>query len=124
MKNVPSISDAEWEVMKIIWGNNNITANKIIEETGVNNHWKSNTVKTLINRLLKKNAVGFNKNGKEYSYFPTVSEEDCINEKSQSFLKKIYNGSLNSMVLNFVKTEKLTDKEIEDLKDLLNKSKK
>ncbi|MFA6940710.1 MAG: BlaI/MecI/CopY family transcriptional regulator [Clostridiaceae bacterium] len=124
MKNVPSISDAEWEVMKIIWGNNNITANKIIEETGVNNHWKSNTVKTLINRLLKKNAVGFNKNGKEYSYFPMVSEEDCINEKNQSFLKKIYNGSLNSMVLNFVKTEKLTDKEIEDLKDLLNKSKK
>lgn len=122
MSKIPSITDAEWEIMKIIWKKDNITANEIIEETGSKFNWKANTVKTLINRLLKKKAIDFNKNGKEYFYFSTVVEKDCINERNHFFLKKIYNGSLNSMVLNFVNADKLSDEEIEELKYLLSKA--
>ncbi|ADK15574.1 MULTISPECIES: BlaI/MecI/CopY family transcriptional regulator [Clostridium] len=122
MKETSSISDAELTIMKIIWKNPNITANKIIEQLSDKTKWKPNTVKTLINRLLKKNVIGFNKEGKEYFYYAVVQEESYINAESNSFLNKIFNGSVISMVLNFVDNKKLSKNEIKELKDILNKN--
>ncbi|WP_084766902.1 BlaI/MecI/CopY family transcriptional regulator [Clostridium nigeriense] len=120
MSKLPKISDAEWEVMKIVWSKEEITANEIIESLNGKQEWKNTTVKSLINRLLNKEAIGFRKNGKEYFYYPLISEEECIKEESQSFLKKVFNGSLNEMVLNLVKSEKLTKDDINELRDILN----
>lgn len=122
MNNALNISDSEWEVMKIIWKKDKITANEIIEELSKNIEWKSNTIKTLINRLLKKGVIDFQKNGKEYLYYSVVSEEECVKSESETFLKKVFNGSVNSMILNFVKSERLSEKDIEDLKQILNKA--
>lgn len=120
MKNLPKISDSEWEVMKIIWSKEEATANEIIDNLKGKQEWKNTTIKSLINRLLNKEAIGFRKNGKEYFYYPLISEEECIKEESQSFLKKVFNGSLNEMVLNLVKSEKLTQEDINELRDILN----
>lgn len=120
MKNLPKISDSEWEVMKIIWSKEEATANEIIDNIKGKQEWKNTTIKSLINRLLNKEAIGFRKNGKEYFYYPLISEEECIKEESQSFLKKVFNGSLNEMVLNLVKSEKLTQEDINELRDILN----
>ncbi|NMM64929.1 BlaI/MecI/CopY family transcriptional regulator [Clostridium sp. P21] len=122
MKNNTNISDAELEVMKIIWKYSEITSNKIIEQLESKSKWKPNTIKTLINRLLNKDAISFRKDGKEYYYHSLISEDDYINEESKSFLNKIFNGSINSMVSNFVNNKKLSCEEIEELKDILNKS--
>lgn len=124
MKEIPSISDSELTIMKIIWKKPNITANNIIEQLEDKTEWKPNTVKTLINRLLNKKAIGFNKEGKEYYYYALVEEESYINAESSSFLNKVFNGSVSSMVLNFVKNKKISDKEIEELKDILDKARK
>lgn len=120
MKNLPKISDSEWEVMKIIWSKEEATANEIIDNLKGKQEWKNTTIKSLINRLLNKEAIGFRKSGKEYFYYPLISEEECIKEESQSFLKKVFNGSLNEMVLNLVKSEKLTQEDINELRDILN----
>lgn len=120
MKNLPKISDSEWEVMKIIWSKEEATANEIIDNLKGKQEWKNTTIKSLINRLLNKEAIGFRKNGKEYFYYPLISEEECIREESKSFLKKVFNGSINEMVLNLVKSEKLTQEDINELRDILN----
>ena len=65
MSKLPKISDAEWEVMKIVWSKEEITANEIIESLNGKQEWKNTTVKSLINRLLNKEAIGFRKNGKD-----------------------------------------------------------
>lgn len=122
MSKMPSISDAEWEVMKIIWKHGEITANEIIKEMSSNIDWKPNTIKTLINRLLNKEVIAFNKFKKEYSYYAVINEEECIKAESRSFLDKVFNGSINSMLLNFVKSQELTKEDIQDLKDILNNS--
>lgn len=122
MKKLPKISDAEWEVMKIIWKNDSITSTRIIKELQEKTNWKASTIKTLINRLLNKKAINFTKEGKEYYYFSIISEEDCIREESEGFLNKVFNGSLNSMVINFVKSQKLTEDEINELKSILDNS--
>ena len=122
MKKLPKISDAEWEVMKIIWKNDSITSTRIIKELQEKTNWKASTIKTLINRLLNKEAINFTKEGKEYYYFSIISEEDCIREESEGFLNKVFNGSFNSMVINFVKSQKLTEDEINELKSILDNS--
>jgi BlaI family transcriptional regulator, penicillinase repressor len=121
VSNIPNISEAEWQIMKIIWKTPEITANRIVEELGDNINWKPNTVKTLINRLMNKGALGYNKQGKEYYYYPLALEAECVKAESESFLDKVFNGSVNSMLINFVKEKKLSKKDIDELRDILNR---
>ena len=122
MREFPKISNAEWEVMKIIWNNSEITSMDIIKELKGKVEWKPATVKSLINRLLNKNAISFNKLCNEYLYYPLVSEDDCIKLESQSFINKVFDGSIKSMLLNFAKSEQLSETDIVELKNILNKS--
>lgn len=123
MGNLPKISEAEWEVMKIVWENNPLTSNEVIESLENKMDWKPKTIKTLISRLVKKEVLGFNADGRIYHYYPLVSKEECIREESKSFLDRVYNGTVKNMVLNFIESGNLSDKDIEDLKDILEKKK-
>ena len=120
MIKLPKISDSEWEIMKIIWSKEEVTSNEIIQSLKGKQEWKSTTIKSLISRLLSKEVIGFRKNGKEYFYYPLISEEESIKEESQSFLKRVFNGSINDMILNLVKSEELTNEDINELRDILN----
>lgn len=122
MSKLPKISNSEWEVMKIIWAHSGITSTDIIQELKDKSHWKPTTIKSLINRLLTKKAIGFNKLGNEYSYYPLVSEEEYIKEESQSFINRVFNGSIKSMLLTFVESKEISEDEIDELKRILNNS--
>lgn len=124
MCKIPKISNAEWEVMKIIWNNPQITAANIIQALKNKCEWKPATVKSLINRLLNKKVIGFNKSGNEYFYFPLISENECIKLESQSFLDRVFNGSMKSMLLTFVESKEISERDIEELKSILNQSSK
>lgn len=124
MCKIPKISNSQWEVMKIIWRHSKITSSKIIQELKNKKDWKPSTIKSLINRLLNKNIIGFNKLGNEYLYFPLISKDDCIQLESKSFIDKVFNGSIKSMLLTFVKSEEMSKKDIEELKNILTQSNK
>lgn len=125
MSNVPQISDSEWEVMKVLWAAKSpVTAQEVIDQIASPNQWSPRTVKTLLNRLLKKNAVTFKKDGKMYYYAPLVTEEECYRMERQSFLQRTYNGALAPMLMHFLKDEKLTKDEIEELKKILDEKAK
>ncbi|MBZ9607475.1 BlaI/MecI/CopY family transcriptional regulator [Clostridium estertheticum] len=124
MYKIPKISNAEWEIMKIIWINSEISSINIIQELKDKSDWKPATVKSLINRLLTKNAIGFNKLGYEYLYFPLISEADCIKSESHSFINRVFNGSIKSMLLTFAQSEEISETDIEELKNILNQSSK
>jgi BlaI family penicillinase repressor len=119
---IPKISDAEWEVMKIIWINSEISSINIIKQLKDKFEWKPTTIKSMINRLLNKNAIGFNKFGYEYLYFPLISEDECIKFESKSFINRVFNGSTKSMLLSFAESEEICEKDITELRDILDKS--
>jgi BlaI family penicillinase repressor len=123
VKEVPRISEAEWEVMKIFWFKSPATANDVIDLLCEKTDWKPATIKSLISRLVNKNALGFNPEGKTYFYFPLVSEEECLKAESKSFLHRLYGGAIKPMFVNFLKQEKLTDEDIEELKKILDERK-
>ncbi|MCM3142889.1 BlaI/MecI/CopY family transcriptional regulator [Brevibacillus sp. MER 51] len=124
MHNLPKISEAEWEIMKIIWKNNPINAENIALLLPDEIEWTDQTVRTFINRLLKKKVIGFEKAGRSYKYFPLISEKECIKAESQSFLKRVFSGAADMMMTNFLEDVKLSQKDIEHLQKILNEKQK
>lgn len=117
MKAIPQISEAELEVMKILWELKSCTSAQIIERLAEVSDWKPKTIHTLITRLVSKEAVSAVKiDGKSYLYSPNVSEEEYKSYANKSFLHKLYNGSLNLMLASFIKEQHLSKREIEELK--------
>ena len=119
MKEIPDISDTEWQVMKILWEESPLTAGQVIERLAGKVNWKPKTVKTLLGRLVKKLALGFTEDNRLYRYYPLVNEAECVKAESKSFLEKVYNGSLNVMLANFLEAEELSPEEIEELVKIL-----
>lgn len=123
MKNLPGISESEWQVMKVLWASAPQTGNQVVEALADSTSWSPKTIKTLLNRLVKKKALGFKKQGRSYSYCPLVGEEDCARAETRSFLKRVYGGTLHPMLSNFLEEGHLTAEEIEELKRILDEKK-
>ena len=120
MKEIPKISEAEWDVMKVVWANSPCTSNQIIEALEDNKAWKPKTIKTLISRLVNKNVLGFKEEGRRYLYYFLISENECVEVENQTFLSKVYNGALKTMLVSFIKESDLTREDIEELKRILD----
>jgi BlaI family penicillinase repressor len=118
--DIPRISDAEWEVMKVIWSKAPLTANEVIEALEGITDWKPKTIRTLINRLVEKKALGVNQEGRFYSYYPLVENEECLRAETQSFLKRLYGGAMKPFLVNFLREEKLSPEDIKELKSILD----
>ena len=122
MQKAPRISDSEWEVMKILWTESPLTANRIVERLKAAMPWKATTIRTLINRLVEKKAVGYEKKGREHHYYPLASESQCVQAESQSFLSRVYRGALNPILAAFTDNESLSPEDIKQLKRILEKN--
>lgn len=125
MKPSPRISDTEWEIMQIVWDLGSATSQQVIEALVTTDpSWHPKTAKTLLNRLVKKKALGYRKEGRAYIYRPLVRQEDCVAAESESFLERVFGGSLRPMLAHFVEKGKLSRQEIDELKALLNNPKR
>lgn len=120
MKGVPRISESEWQVMRVVWGKAPRTANEVVEELAASTTWKPKTIKTLLNRLVKKKALGFKKKGKAYHYYPLSEEAECVRAESHSFLRRVYGGALMPMLANFIQDPGLSAEEIAELRHILD----
>ena len=98
MEPVPKISESEWLVMKEIWSENPITANAVVKSLSNSTTWSPKTIKTLLNRLVKKKAVGYETCGREYLYYPLIEEAVLAKEESRSFLKRVFGGTVKPLL--------------------------
>lgn len=119
MSNLPTISEAEYEVMKIVWASAPISTNEVVERLVDTTTWTPKTIQSLLGRLVKKGVLAYEKNGRVFVYTPLVKEEEYLEKESNTFLKKFYNGALSSMVVNFLKQDKLSKDDIQELKQIL-----
>ena len=119
MKRLPKISESEWLVMQVLWSRGPLTANEVVEELAPKAKWKPKTVKTLINRLVKKGAVKFKKEGRKYRYYTAVSEAKCVGTESRSFVQRVYGGAARPMLAAFLEDAELSAEDIAELKKIL-----
>ncbi|MDR1009580.1 MAG: BlaI/MecI/CopY family transcriptional regulator [Opitutaceae bacterium] len=125
MKTPPRISESEWDVMKIIWRDGPCQAQVVIDALSGPNEWSPSTVKTLLNRLLRKGALTHAKTGKSYVYAAAFSETQCRADAAESFVGRVFDGALSPLLAHFAGSrKKLRKEDIAELENLLRASKK
>jgi BlaI family penicillinase repressor len=121
---VPRISDAEWEVMKVIWRQSPCSAHEVVSALAPSKAWSAATIKTLLNRLHSKGALRFEKVGKSYLYHPAVTEDRLRAAETESFVDRVFDGDLSPMIAHFARSRKLSDQDLDELERILRKGRK
>lgn len=124
MRELPQISEAEFEVMKVVWKYAPINTNEITEKLTQTTNWSPKTIQTLIKRLVSKKALTYEKQSRVFVYTPLVKEDEYIRRESNTFLKRFYDGNITSMLASYLEDDKLSETEIDTLRSLLSKKPK
>lgn len=121
MNTLPQISEAEFEVMKIVWKYAPISTNEITEKLLHTTSWSPKTIQTLIKRLVTKGALTYEKQSRMFVYTPVVKESEYIRQESSSFLNRYYDGDITAMVSAYIENDKLSESELDTLRTLLSR---
>jgi len=119
--NFPDLSDAEWIVMKKIWVLQKTNVREVFEELQSSQNWAYNTVRTMMERLKTKGYLSVKKVGNTYFYSPNVSQSKISRKALVDFIDKVFDGAVGSVVSYLIKHEKLSDSELQKIRDLVNK---
>lgn len=115
-----SISVAESVIMEALWKQSPLTAEDIAAQVAADHEWTEATVRTLINRLLKKKAIAAKKDGRKYLYRPAMKRADWVHEESQGLIDRLFDGRLAPLVTHFSERRKLSARDIAELKRLVS----
>jgi predicted transcriptional regulator len=114
-----AISEAEAAVMEVLWRGAPRSAEEILADVGPRQGWQEGTVKSLLNRLLKKKAVKAERDGRRYLYTPLLSREKYVSSESKGLLDRLFGGRVAPLVAHFSEQRKLSKKDIDELRRLL-----
>lgn len=120
MKQVPHVSQAEWEVMKVLWDKAPVSLGELLSAVADASEWHPNTIKTFVRRLVHKGAIGTVGRPGSYQYIPLFTREEGIRAENRTFLDRLYGGSLKPMLVAFLQDEDLTPDDITELKKILD----
>ncbi|MDP3737705.1 MAG: BlaI/MecI/CopY family transcriptional regulator [Hyphomonadaceae bacterium] len=113
------ISDAESQIMEALWRGKPMSPEEIVAQVGKANAWADGTVRTLIHRLLRKKAIAGKKEKTGYLYRPLISRADYLQDESQGFLDRLFDGQVAPLVAHLAEHRQLTPKDIQKLKALI-----
>jgi predicted transcriptional regulator len=113
------ISDAEHAVMEVLWDEAPLTAQDVAERVGPERGWSANTVKTLLGRLLAKQVIAHQEDGRRYLYRPLVARDDYVAGESRRMIDRLFGGKLTPLVAHLAERDALTDDDIAEIEALL-----
>jgi BlaI family transcriptional regulator, penicillinase repressor len=116
----PSVSNAEWEIMKVLWDHGPLAARDVYASLPENHGWAYKTAKTLLSRLVAKGAITYEQIGNSYLYKAALARSQVTRHEVRTFVDRVLDGSLAPLLAHFVNERELSDAEIADLKKLLD----
>lgn len=119
---IQQVSDAELQLMKIIWakGGTALYAEIMEELTATGRTWQKNTIITLLSRLIEKGLLKANKIGRRNKYTAVVSEIDYQTDQTKCFLDKLYEGNVKGLIAMLIQSDMLTSEDYEELRMFWN----
>lgn len=117
------ISDAEHAVMEVLWDESPLTAQEVAERVPADRDWSVNTVKTLLGRLLGKNIIAHEEDGRRYRYRPLVAREDYVSGESKKLIDRLFGGRLTPLVAHLAERDELSRDDIAEIEALLRELK-
>ena len=121
MARIPKISDAEWQVMDVLWAQSPQTANEVVDALATQSGWSAATIKTMLNRLVRKRALKFKAEGKRYLYAPAIPRDAAVRAETRSLADRLFGGAVGPMLAHFVEDARLSRDEINELRKLLDR---
>ncbi len=121
MENI-IISDGEWKVMNVLWDNSPRSLATIVKELENDTGWSKATVFVMLKRLIAKNVVSVDTSGKVQLYSPLINKNKATITETQSFLKKVYGGSIGMMISSMSGQNTLSNEEIAELRKILDEA--
>lgn len=118
------ITDAEWEVMRVVWTSNKVTSKEISDVLKEKKDWKPATTKTFIGRLVKKGMLHTESNGNRYLYSAAVSEDESLKNVSNGLFDHICNKEVGKTIADMISEETLSHKDVEMLEEVIKMKKK
>lgn len=116
--NISKISEAEHEIMEIIWTvGREVTTAEIIEKLGAENPWKHTTILTLAKRLVDKNVLDVRKEKRINYYSPAISKDEYKSHQANGFIEDMYDGNIKSLIASLYNNKKIDKEDIKELKD-------
>ena len=119
MEDLPSISEAESAVMEVLWRSSPVSTEDVVAALKNRQDWQEPTIKTLLNRLLKKGAISAERDGRRYLYSPVLQRDQWLASESNGLLDRLFGGRVAPLVAHFSKQRKLTKKDLAALKRLI-----
>lgn len=116
----PAISEAESQVMELLWRSAPQASEALVEALRPATGWHENTVRTLLNRLVRKGAVRAERDGRRFLYSPLLTREAWQTRESRSLLDRVFGGRIAPMLVNFSHHERLTAKDLAELRNLVD----
>ncbi len=110
-----AISEAEWEIMRVVWANQTVTSRDVIDTLEQKMNWKESTIKTLIGRLVDKEALKTTKDGRKFIYTANISEATTVKHYSEEILSRVCNKQNGQVVQQLVEDAVLSQSDIEQL---------
>lgn len=115
-----TITDAESQVMEVLWRSGGaVSAEQVVGELVSQRQWQEPTIKTLLNRLLKKGAIAAEKDGRRYLYTAVLQREQWVTSESSQLLDRLFGGRIAPLVAHFGSRSKLNQADIEELTRLI-----
>lgn len=113
------ISEAEWEIMRVVWAHGEVTSREVIGFLQDKMNWKESTVKTLIGRLVEKEALLTRKEGRKFIYSPGITERETIHQYSSGILDRVCAKHNKSVLAQLIDEAVLSQSDITELMDQL-----
>lgn len=120
MDKLPRISEAEYEIMKILWSDYPLSTNEVSERARQTHNWNQKTVHTLLARLTAKHVISYEQRGRMYYYFPLISQKKYLQQENHHFLNRFYGGEVAPMLSSFLSNTELSDSDLQNLYDIIN----
>jgi predicted transcriptional regulator len=120
----PSISEAESQVMELLWRNAPQGSEEMVAALQPDTGWHENTVRTLLNRLVRKGAVRAEREGRRYLYSPVLTREQWQTQESRSLLDRVFGGRIAPLLVHFSRNEKLSARDVAELRKLVDRLEK
>lgn len=121
---LPAISNAEWEVMKVLWDDGPMAARDVFAALPSGHGWAYKTVKTLLSRLAAKGAISYEQIGNSYLYRAAYSRNQVTRREVRGFVRRVLDGSSFSLLTRFIEDQDLSSDEIAQLQHLLGEKEK
>jgi len=113
------VSESEQIGMEILWQESPLGSGDVVSRLH-DQGWNEKTVKTFLNRLVKKQVVSFTRDGRRYLYSPNIARDEVLSEESSGFLNRVFNGDMKELLATFVQNKQLSSDELDYLKRLLD----